>query len=358
MSFEIRYSRLERALHRLAFNTKPAQIAVADIEEQLFKKLLAPIVVRQPVFITALPRAGTTLLLELFVSQNEFVSHSYRHMPFVLTPMLWQRYSSRFQRTGNTMERAHGDGMLINEDSPEALEEIVWRSFWGKHYQADCIRPWETRRDPEFDDFLPKHMRKIIALQSQAAGCRYISKNNLNIARLDLLKQIFADATIIVPFRQPLQHAASMLRQHLNFIQIHQQDAFARDYMAAIGHFDFGANLRPVDFDGWLATAQYRDPAELGFWLEYWVASYRHILGKAVGPVCLLGYEALCADPVRGLAEIADYTGIRNKATFVAQAGRLKQGPEHGVNVDGIDAGLLESAAALYRELSKASLVA
>ncbi len=35
---------------------------------------------------------------------------------------------------------------------------------------------------------------------------------------------------------------------------MHARDPFARRYMEAIGHYDFGANLRPIDFDGW-ATA-------------------------------------------------------------------------------------------------------
>ena len=81
----------------------------------------------------------------------------------------------------------------------------------------------------------------------------------------------FRDALFLIPFRDPIQHCASLLRQHLNFLEIHRRDRFAKSYMEGIGHFDFGDNLRPVDFDGWLDSSKHRDPREMGFWLEYWL---------------------------------------------------------------------------------------
>ena len=80
------------------------------------------------------------------------------------------------------------------------------------------------------------------------------------MARIGFLLATWPDATIIVPVREPVQHAASLLRQHGRFLEIHARDRFARDYMRGIGHFDFGANLLPVDFDGWLSAAVHTDP--------------------------------------------------------------------------------------------------
>ena len=65
MAFENRYSKLDRALHQLAFNSYPFQAAVSTLEDRLFSKRLSAIDIKNPVFITALPRAGTTLLLEI-----------------------------------------------------------------------------------------------------------------------------------------------------------------------------------------------------------------------------------------------------------------------------------------------------
>ena len=161
------------------------------MEDDLFKSNLSTIKINKPVFVTALPIAGTTLLLELCVNLDEFSSHCYRDMSFILTPLLWERFSSRFRQTDVPRERAHGDGMLVSIDSPEAFEEVVWKTFWKKHYKKDRIIPWSDNNDDDFSDFLHSHLRKIVTLRSKdsTSSFRYISKNNLNIARIELLLQ-------------------------------------------------------------------------------------------------------------------------------------------------------------------------
>jgi hypothetical protein len=119
-----RYSTLDQALHRMSFRTYSTQVSLANIEDKIFSTKLSQFQLSKPVFITALPRAGTTLLLECLADVPEFATHCYRDMPFVLIPCLWNRYSRIFQRKVELQERAHGDGMQISPDSPEALEVI------------------------------------------------------------------------------------------------------------------------------------------------------------------------------------------------------------------------------------------
>src|SRR5262245_26410383 len=164
MPFENRYSATDRLLHRLAFCTRKAQIGLADLEEVVFRDQLARHELDRPLFITALPRAGTTLLLQLCVGAGTFASHTYRHMPFVLIPMLWNRFSRGFRRFDAPRERAHGDGMLVSVDSPEAFEEAIWIAFWPKHYRRDRIVPWQEEEDSLFQEFLTNHFKKIVAL--------------------------------------------------------------------------------------------------------------------------------------------------------------------------------------------------
>ena len=246
----------------------------------MFKKTLEDLALGAPVFITGLPRAGTTILLEMLAAMQPFASHTYREMPFVLCPMIWSRLSRPFQKSGEARERAHGDGIQISPDSPEAFEEIVWMQFWRRHYRADAIATWDRCDDAEFVEFFESHRRKIVALRraTKPAAIRYVSKNNVNLARIPAIWGAVPSAIVVVPFREPLQHAGSLLKQHRNFSELHVRDSFARRYMEGIGHFDFGTNLKPIDFDGWLAGASTRDPQSLQFWLEYWLATYRHVL--------------------------------------------------------------------------------
>jgi len=356
--YEIRYSHGERALHQVAFSTTLAQLSVADMEDALFKKRIEQARNDRPVFVTGLPRGGTTLLLNLLHSLDEFASHKYRDMPFLLTPLLWNRFSRVFQQADEMRERAHGDGIMVSVDSPEALEEMVWKAFWSKQYLTDRITPWSMKGDEQFDSFFENHMAKIIALKKgkDQAVCRYVSKNNLNISRIDYLLNANPGATIIIPFRHPVRHAHSLLKQHLNFLDIHAQDPFARAYMKAVGHFDFGENLRPIDFDGWLDGCRYTNPKDINFWLEYWVNAYEHLLSKTGDRVHLHSHEKLCKAPGQVLNTLASILDITDRETFLKNESTIWKAPPPTLPTDQIDKNLLETSEALWERLQKASL--
>ena len=351
------YSVLDRCFYRVAFKTYGVQASLADLEDRLFVRQLAACRAERPVFITALPRAGTTLLLECCAKLPEFASHCYRDMPFVPIPCLWAHFSATFQRAGELRERAHGDGMLIDFDSPEALEEVLWKIFWPRHYRSDRIIPWQDGDDAEFAEFFRSHMRKIIVLRGgrDAQATRYLSKNNLNIARTGMLRRLFPDSVIVVPFRQPLHHAASMLQQHRNFLRIHDEDTFACEYMRAIGHYDFGANLCSIDFGGWIDVRQSRDAESLAFWLEYWVVTYRHLLTER-DDLLLFSYEALCENPESGLKRLAEAIGSRDVGALGSAAARIRSPREREVDIGSVAGSLVAEAHSIYASLREAAL--
>ncbi|GAB4535313.1 MAG: hypothetical protein Tsb0014_22210 [Pleurocapsa sp.] len=351
------YSKLDRILHHVAFKTYTAQVAVADVEDAMFAKELARCAIERPVFITALPRAGTTLLLECCAHLPEFAAHCYRDMPFVLIPCLWHRFSQNFQQTVPSQERAHGDGMEINPDSYEALEEVVWKTFWQRHYQKERIIPWDIAENGEFNQFFRSHIQKIILLRRPISTyhARYVSKNNANIARIPLLKRLFPDSIIIVPFREPLQHASSLLQQHLNFLHIHQTDAFASEYMKAIGHYDFGQNLRPIDFDGWFDQRQWKDTQSLAFWLEYWIASYQYLLKENTPLLHFFDYDSLCENPENGLQNLAAVVESSDTQALMASATRIGHPRPKEINTDTLHPSLLNNANLIYTQLKEIS---
>jgi hypothetical protein len=347
------YSSADRAVHRLAFRTRAAQLAMADVEDLVFRKRLSACEPGAPVFITALPRAGTTLLLDMFSHSPEFASHRYRDMPFLLVPLLWDAFSRRFRQEEQDRERAHGDGMRISPESPEALEEVVWLTFHRQRYAGDRIEPWSGTLDDEFVEFFRRHVRKVVLLRGEGrreGPRRYVSKNNLNIARTDALRRLFPEARIVVPFRDPVAHVDSLLRQHLNFLAIHEKDPFAREYMKEIGHFDFGDNLAPVDFDGWLDRRPSRDARSPDFWLEYWIASYHHLLGKR-DHVVFVSYEDLCRDPASTMRALATSVGASDPNALVASSGRVHAPRARDVDLEDVSPDLLREARELHREL-------
>lgn len=358
MNFENRYTIIDQLLHRISFISGMPQAAIADIEDRLYNRYLANIQLNNPVFITSLPRAGTTILLNLLTSSGEFASHIYGDMPFVICPMIWQKFVKQFKKKETVQERAHGDGLMISSESPEALEEIIWKFFWKNNYKQDRIEVWDDCEEHDFENFFKNHMRKIIVLRypDTPEGKRYISKNNLNIARLTVLKKIVPDCVIIIPFRDPVQQAVSLCKQHNRFLSIHENDNFAKVYMAGVGHYDFGANLRPVNFSGWLGSSD-MDTTGVEFWLTYWVSTYNFLLKQSDENVHFLSFASLTDRPAETLSRLASIVKVKEPQGLVKQAGALHPVPQYLVDTSVIGSALYDTAQAIYVELERRAFI-
>ena len=58
-------------------------------------------------------------MLELLSSLDGMASHRYSDFPFVFTPYWWGWFLARMRRgTGQAVERAHGDGLMVTPESP------------------------------------------------------------------------------------------------------------------------------------------------------------------------------------------------------------------------------------------------
>lgn len=358
MDFEERYSWSDRLLHRVAFRLGLAQRTLADVEEALYGDAIRDTSVDDPVFVTALPRAGTTILLRLLWRTGRFATHTYQDMPFILCPMIWRRFAGRFDGEETTRERAHGDGIEISERSPEAFEEMVWKHFWPEHYRRDHIRPWcPGDQNREFGAFFETHMRKVLAIHQngESEALRYLSKNNLNISRLAAPPSVLQGGTFVIPFRDPLQQAASMQRQHRRFLQIHEEDDFVREYMEAIGHHEFGEGLKPVNFGNWLHEDP-GDPDDLDFWLRYWTAAYQFVLEHAGDSAVLVSYARLTDEPASALEDLADTLGIETEL-LTKQSDRLRPPRTHEVSAAELPAPVRQAAEATHERLRKRATV-
>lgn len=102
---------------------------------------------------------------------DRFATNTYRDMPFLLCSLLWDQLSSRFRTRDPLRERAHGDDISINSNSPEDFEDILWKAFWPKKCRSDRILQWSKQdRDAEFERFYRSNMRKAIALRPRPSA--------------------------------------------------------------------------------------------------------------------------------------------------------------------------------------------
>src|SRR5437763_1095015 len=134
------------------------------------------------VYVCGLARSGTTVLLRALARIDTFRSLTYRDMPFVLAPNLWRRIAASASRASAPGARAHGDGILVDFDSPEAFEEVFWRTFCEEadDHATFGRTPPSAEALEGFADY-----RALIANPRGSDGRRrYLSKNNNNVVRL------------------------------------------------------------------------------------------------------------------------------------------------------------------------------
>ena len=126
--------------------------------------------------------------------------------------------------------------------------------------------------------------------------------------------------------------------------------------MNDIGHFDFGANLRPIDFDGWAHCDCPGSPDEVGFWLRYWCVAFEHILKLAnLVPVALVNYDRLCDGPMPGLHNISDLLEI-DDTSISQQAGRFRPSNSYDGMAHGLPEEVTERAAAVHLKLERVAI--
>lgn len=349
------YSALDRLLHRLAFAGPTVQLMAADCEDLLFASDIRDVRADAPIFMTSLPRAGTTILLSALNQLPGLGTHLYRDMPFVMAPLLWSRMSRPHQKQAKLQERAHGDGMKVGFDSPEAFEEIIWRTFWPQKYGTEGIRLWDRRDvDAKAQKFMEEHFRKIVAIRcgEHASSGRYLSKNNANIARLDYIATAMPNAKILVPVREPADHAASLLKQHRNFLAIHARDPFAKAYMADIGHYEFGELHRPILFPGVAELRGRYQTGDIDYWLAYWIAAFEHVLSMR-SRVILVSYEEICADGALAIERLCKRLGIDpgGAEALSSMAAEFRPPSRHPDTVAQASAPLRDRAQELYSSM-------
>ena len=189
-------------------------------------------------------------------------------------------------------ERAHGDGIFVNYESPEALEEVFWRVFCGPDYiRDDRLIPMtiDSEIAAKFRDYV-----SLLLLQHQAK-C-YLSKNNNNTLRLHSLTKCFPRAIVLISFREPLQQAYSLLSQHQRFTELHRSEPFSRDYMNWLVHHEFGLDHKPFVFDEtrFEEERSRNSSGQLNYWLQMWIDTYEYIDSTAPEGCIFLSYEQLC----------------------------------------------------------------
>ena len=281
------YSKAEKNLHKLYLSNYFLSKSSLELEEILHGSKAKKYGVEQYVFITGLARSGTTALMNKIFYSQEYASLQYSNMPILLSPNLWNKKLKLEKH-----ERAHGDGIIIDGNSPEEFDEYFWKVFLNDSYIKDGLIPHEVD-----DKVLDKYLTYVSLICYSKGKHRYISKNNNNILRLPGLKKI-AGNKIIVLFREPLSHASSLMKLHKTFSENQKEDPFVLDYFNYLGHHEFGLDHKPFMLtENFINNRAKYDLDDLNYWLQIWINYYEYLLAHFNEEFILVSFEDLINAP-------------------------------------------------------------
>lgn len=286
-----------------------------DLETKLLKYDIIDIKLDQPIFVTGMARSGTTILLEFLNSFDKTCSYHYGDYPLIHVNYFWNSLRKLIPGNSKKIERAHKDRIMINQSSPEALDEIVWMSFFKDLHNPETLNVLDAKTtNPEFELFFANALKKLLALRMAR---RIVLKNNYLITRLPYLLKTFPDAKFIIPIRKPEAHIASLMKQHRLLKKEQEKDPRGIRYMRRHGHFEFGVDFRPINTGkADEVMALWKDEETLKAYALYWSQLHEHLIKTlesdetVKSACCLVSYETLCEKPKATLSDIAAFCDL------------------------------------------------
>lgn len=238
--------------------------------------------IHRPVFVIAPPRSGSTLLFELlslFEGLACFTGRESEH--------IWHRILPYHKRT-TFSDYAHPDEL------GSVRRRRLKAAFYNEATKAMALRSG-TRRTPH----------EIIG----RTWIRYLDKTISNCFHLDVLSEMFPDATLVYLYREPRQNIASMMEgwQERKF----RKEALSRFVEALPGatvpHWAYPA---PPGWQGVLAWDLHEVCA--WSWQQHveWMLEYQ---ARAQLPIHEVRYEQLVASPIDVLSGLITDLGLEWK---------------------------------------------
>jgi hypothetical protein len=255
------------------------------------------------IIISGLARSGTTSLLRELVKNDLTCSLKYENMPLILAPKMQKLLGYFFKNKSEEVERSHQDGIMINTSSSEAFDEVFFQVYEKKDYTFKIY----------LNEYKSKHINSYIEFINHFLITNkkniYITKNNNHILRLPQIIES-GKFKILITFRDPLTHAASLEKQDLIHSNLQKKDSFILDYMNYLGHFEFGLNKKYFNFKN--PRLNVLDYEGRDYWIAQWINYYDRIisLSKKYPKINLINFDDWCSKDELLIKKITLITGI------------------------------------------------
>ncbi len=326
----------QRAIGALFAHWPRLGVMLGDLETRALETAIADVGIERPVYICGLARSGSTILLEALHAHPAFTAHHYSDYPAVWTPYWWNALRTRLPLPRVAAhERAHGDGIVVTPDSPEAFEEVLWMHFFPSTHDPAVNQELDaSTRNPAFEAFYVAHLRKLLAVRG---ATRYLAKGNYNLARIGYIRRLFDDARFIIPVRDALEHVASLVRQDRLFCRAAESSRAIAAHLARIGHYEFGPQRRAQNLGSAALVeeiaARHADGDDAGAYALQWTSVHGALLDRletdrALANAChFVRHASLCEAPHETLRAMFAHAGALDAAgerVIDAQAGQIR----------------------------------
>ncbi|HEX8523195.1 MAG TPA: sulfotransferase [Tepidisphaeraceae bacterium] len=304
-------------------HARPLWRGLGRMESWLVREQIARTPITQPIYVTGLARSGTTILLEILASHPQVATHQYRDFPFLFIPYWWRQTLERSAPAPlAAKERAHGDRLMVSAQSPEAMEEVLWMSFFKQLHNPTLSNVLNSLvSHPAFERFYRDHISKLLLITGRQ---RYAAKGNYNLTRLEYLLKLFPDARFVLPIRRPREQIASLMKQHRLFSEAARAHPRSVAHLDRVGHFEFGVHRRCINPGDTPAIesieALWREGQEVRGWARYWATLYRWVAARLAASDALrratliVRYEQLCDQPEEMLEGLLDHLNLPDAA--------------------------------------------
>jgi len=197
---------------------------------------------------------------------------------------------------------------MVTNDSPEAVEEVLWMHFFPQAHKPDHSHEMDAQDcDAPFEQYYRDHIRKLLMVRRRQ---RYLAKNNYHVTRLEYLLTLFPDARFVIPVRNPEQQIASLIKQHRLFCALNATDSRVSKQLQRSAHYEFGPLRCPilVDKD---RQARYRpDLDDVDWYASQWADVYGFLRKRidenpTLANACLIvRYDDICSHTETTLSRV------------------------------------------------------
>ena len=314
----------------------PLFVGLGNLESWMLASKLTEVRVDRPVYICGLPRAGTTISLQMLSEHPDVTTHKYADFLMPYTPYAWNWLFPKIpvDAMRKPVPRIHRDRIQVTRDSAEMGEEILWEHFFPYIHDEGRISVLDGHTsNPSFERFYREHLQKLLLSRGRP---RYASKAIMCVIRMQYLLRMFPDARFLLYVRNPVDHVASLLKQDRIWDELDRDDPRQIEIIELTGHHEFGSRQIMANVGDASVLEEIHRLRDAGRTVRararYWSYMYDFVLKQIASDpalaraVCTVRYEDLCGNSEETIDRIVAHIELdpeRFAATRSAYAAKL-----------------------------------